>query len=183
MKMNEEYPNSDFSDGYTSPDNRFHLSLVKEGFSTEEEMTLLEQIMIHYYKVATSSKCKKYFGFKPDSSYNYEKIARSINFNNLDVNDSDMCFVYSIFSMQKMTTISPLIGNAKYIVETEDYCGFISENYLEGKDDGKDNCIISFDMYSTDDLNMQYNISFIINDYTEEDIETAYAIINSLEMK
>lgn len=167
---------------YRTEDERIAVLLDKSATNMDLDKhidTPRERIKNYIFKVATYGKCKKYFGIVPDSYYNYNKIASLINLNELDVNDNDMCYVYSIFGTTK--SVASAGDGVKYIVENDNQCGFISDYNFESNETTQYN--LYYQVCSADNLDYLCTVSVILRDYTEEDIETAYAIINSIEMK
>ena len=121
---------------------------------------------------------QKYFGFIPSNMYEYQRIAASLDADDMKIIDYPQCVLYSqmIMSNQVMSFSG---GNDIYYIDTDETYGELivtdsSEIIEESQQIG-----ISYTIVDKNNLDVSYQIVVISQKY---DVELLHKIINSVEI-
>lgn len=117
--------------------------------------------------------CEKYFGIKPDSLFNMEKLMYSFDAYNYKGESTAEAIVYYGMLLSRTVGCSEAL-NEVYLYEKDDMCGIIKQSGFEKAKN------YSVDMYNVSDLDSSLDITILVKNDANIDIEDVYAIINSI---
>lgn len=153
-----------------STDNAFaDFDLFEPKDETEEEKLTNDLYLMNF---------QKYFGFIPSNMYEYQRLAASLDADDMRIIDYPQCVLYTqmIMSNQIMSFGG---GNHIYYIDTDETYGELIVTDSSELVEGNKRISASYTIVDKNDLNVIYQIIVVSHNY---DIDLLHKIINSVEI-
>lgn len=153
-----------------STDNAFaDFDLFEPKDETEEEKLTNDLYLMNF---------QKYFGFIPSNMYEYQRLAASLDADDMRIIDYPQCVLYSqmIMSNQIMSFGG---GNHIYYIDTDETYGELIVTDSSELVEGNKRISASYTIVDKNDLNVIYQIIVVSHNY---DLDLLHKIINSVEI-
>ncbi len=121
---------------------------------------------------------QKYFGFIPSNMYEYQRLAASLDADDMRIIDYPQCVLYTQMIMSdQITSFSG--ANDIYYIDTDETYGELIITDSSKIIEGNKRIVASYTIVDKKDLNVSYQIVVISHNY---DIDLLHKIINSVEI-
>lgn len=136
---------------------------------SEEEKLLNDLYLMNF---------QKYFGFIPSNMYEYQRLAASLDADDMRIIDYPQCVLYAQMIMSnKIMSIGG--GNDIYYIDTDETYGELIVTDSSKIIEGSQQIGISYTVVDKNNLNVSYQIVVVSHNY---DLDLLHKIINSVEI-